>query len=74
MNPDPTPELFVPFTIDRKSLFGIYECIAKNEHGKSKKSITIKEAFAPPVIDNVSDKGLQIVYMLHNYVLDTAFK
>ncbi|KAG7302020.1 hypothetical protein JYU34_013472 [Plutella xylostella] len=58
LNPDPTPELFVPFTIDRKSLFGIYECIAKNEHGKSKKSITIKEAFAPPVIDNVKLKEI----------------
>ncbi|XP_032517988.2 fasciclin-2-like isoform X2 [Danaus plexippus] len=43
-----------PLIIENKTLYGVYECTAKNEFGEAKKMITLREGFVPAAINNVS--------------------
>ncbi|CAH2090461.1 unnamed protein product [Euphydryas editha] len=43
-----------PLIIKNKTLYGIYECTARNEFGEAKKIIHLQEGFTPPAINNVT--------------------
>ncbi|XP_047517087.1 fasciclin-2-like isoform X2 [Pieris napi] len=42
----------VPVIFENDTMYGVYECIAKNEYGTAKKVVVFLEGFAPPPIRN----------------------
>ncbi|CAG4945964.1 unnamed protein product [Parnassius apollo] len=49
-----TSEYFIPLLIDKPSLYGVYECVVRNDYGEDTKTITLREGFIPPPIKNVT--------------------
>lgn len=43
-----------PLLIENVSLYGTYQCIARNEFGEDIKVIVLRQGFVPPPIRNVS--------------------
>lgn len=43
-----------PLVIINKTMYGIFECLVKNEFGQANKTILVQEGFAPPAINTVS--------------------
>lgn len=43
-----------PLIIENKTLYGIFECVAKNEFGQANKTFLVQEGFVPSAINSVS--------------------
>ncbi|CAH0727110.1 unnamed protein product, partial [Brenthis ino] len=43
-----------PLIIENKTLYGIFECVAKNEFGQANKTFLVQEGFVPSAINSVA--------------------